>query len=132
MIIGLAATLPATMDAGLTAHGVPADVAQEVAALPPVSILFAAFLGYNPIQHLLGSDVLSTLPAHDQAVLTGHSFFPTLISGPFEDGLHAAFLFAIVACLIAAAASLMRGGRVVEDEPAPVEPSPRSAQPTPV
>ena len=132
MIIGLAATLPATMNAGLTAHGVPADVAQQVAALPPVSILFAAFLGYNPIQHLLGSDVLSTLPAHDQAVLTGHSFFPTLISGPFKDGLHAAFLFAIVACLIAAAASLMRGGRVVEDEPVRVEPSPRSAQPTPV
>jgi EmrB/QacA subfamily drug resistance transporter len=132
MIIGLAATLPATMNAGLTAHGVPADVAREVAALPPVSILFAAFLGYNPIQHLLGSDVLSTLPAHDQAVLTGHSFFPTLISGPFEDGLHAAFLFAIVACLIAAAASLMRGGRGVEDEPAPVEPAPRAAQPTPV
>ena len=65
-------------------------------------------------------------------MLTGHSFFPTLISGPFKDGLHAAFLFAIVACLIAAAASLMRGGRVVEDEPVAVEPSPRSAQPTPV
>jgi hypothetical protein len=97
-----------------------------------LAVLLATLDGSITIQHLLGSDVLSTLPAHDQAVLTGHSFFPTLISGPFEDGLHAAFLFAIVACLIAAAASLMRGGRVVEDEPAPVEPAPRSAQPTPV
>jgi hypothetical protein len=106
-------------------------VAHEVANLPPVSILFAAFLGYNPIQHLLGPH-LAALPAHDQAVLTGHTFFPTLISGPFRDGLHAAFLFAIVACLVAAAASLLRGGHVVEDEPLPVEPSPRSAQPTAV
>jgi hypothetical protein len=113
------------MTAGLTAHHVPADVAHEVAGLPPVSILFAAFLGYNPIQHLLGADVLAKLPAHDQSVLTGSSFFPNLISGPFKDGLHAAFLFAIIACLVAAAASLLRGGRVVEDEPLPVQPEPR-------
>jgi hypothetical protein len=87
-----------------------------VATLPPVSILFAAFLGYNPIEHLLGPHVLAGLSAHDQAALTGSSFFPTLISGPFRDGLHAAFLFAIVACLIAAAASLLRGGRMIHDD----------------
>ena len=110
MIIGLSATLPHTLSAGLEAHGVPAGTAHEVGTLPPVSILFAAFLGYNPIQHLVGGDVLARVSAHDQAVLTGHSFFPTLISAPFRDGLHAAFAFAIVACLVAAAASLMRGG----------------------
>jgi hypothetical protein len=92
-----------------------------VATLPPVSILFAAFLGYNPIQHLLGPHVLAGLSAHDQAVLTGGSFFPNLISEPFRDGLHAAFIFAIVACLIAAAASLLRGGRMIHDDlPQPV------------
>ncbi len=110
MIIGLSATLPHTLSAGLQAHGVPAGTAHAVGELPPVSILFAAFLGYNPIQHLVGGHVLSGVSAHDQTVLTGHSFFPTLISGPFRDGLHAAFVFAIVACLVAAAASLMRGG----------------------
>jgi hypothetical protein len=113
MVIGLATTLPATMSAGLEAHGVAPGTAEQVAGLPPVSILFAAFLGYNPVQHLLGPGVLAGLPAHDQAVLTGQSFFPALISGPFRDGLHTAFAFAIVACLIAAAASLMRGGRQV-------------------
>ncbi len=110
MIIGLAATLPSTLASGLEAHGVAAATAQQVAGRPPISILFAAFLGYNPIEHLLGPDALAALPAHDQAVLTGHSFFPQLISGPFRDGLHTAFAFAIVACLVAAAASLMRGG----------------------
>jgi hypothetical protein len=116
MIIGLSSTLPETMSAGLRAHGVSAAAAHTASLLPPVSILFAAFLGYNPIQHLLGSRVLAGLPAHAQATLTGHSFFPKLISAPFHNGLHAAFLFAIIACLIAAGASLMRGGRPI-DEP---------------
>jgi MFS family permease len=116
IIIGLAATLPQTMSSGLEAHGVSAAAAHRASMLPPVSILFAAFLGYNPIQHLLGSHVLAGLPAHSQAILTGRSFFPTLISAPFRNGLHAAFLFAIAACLIAAAASLMRGGHPAHDE----------------
>ena len=68
MILGLAASLPHTMAAGLEAHGVPAAAAQHAAHLPPVSILFAAFLGYNPIQHLLGGSVLADLPAHTQAM----------------------------------------------------------------
>jgi MFS family permease len=118
MIIGLASSLPAAMSSGLQAHGVPAATAQHVAQLPPVSILFAAFLGYNPIQQLLGYDALHGLPAHDQSVLTGQSFFPHLISGPFQNGLHAAFAFAIAACLIAAAASLLRGERPARREPA--------------
>ena len=64
------------MSAGLQAHGVPAAAAHQVATLPPVSILFAAFLGYNPIQHLLGPHVLAGLSAHDQAALTGQLVLP--------------------------------------------------------
>jgi MFS family permease len=111
MILGLSGSLPGAMASGLEAHGVSAAVAHHVAGIPPVSILFAAFLGYNPIQHLIGPHVLAGLSAHNRAVLTGHSFFPHLISGPFRAGLHEAFGFAVIACLIAAAASLMRGGR---------------------
>lgn len=116
MILGLSATLPHALSAGLRANGVPAATAHGVSQLPPVSILFAAFLGYNPIRHMIGPHALHALPAHSQAVLTGHRFFPALISSPFRDGLHAAFGFALVACLIAAAASALRGGRA----PAPV------------
>jgi hypothetical protein len=82
-----------------------------VGALPPVSILFAAFLGYNPIQSLLGPDTLHALSPANQAAVTGSDFFPQLISDPFRHGLHTAFAFAIVACLVAATASLLRGGR---------------------
>ena len=121
MILGLAATLPDTVHSGLVSHGVPPATAAHVSHLPPVSILFAAFLGYNPIGHLLGPGALHALSAHQQAALTGRSFFPHLISTPFRNGLHAAFAFAITACLIAAAASLMRGGRTAAQiEQAPV------------
>ncbi len=110
MILGLAADLPRTLASGLEAHGVSAAMAGGAAHTPPVSVLFAAFLGYNPIEHLLGPHVLASVSAANRATLTGRSFFPHLISGPFRSGLHEAFLFAIIACLIAAAASLMRGG----------------------
>ena len=111
MIVGLAADLPQTLSAGLHAHGVDWAAAHRIGHTPPVEVLFAAFLGYNPIEHLVGPHVLHHLSVHSQAVLTGRSFFPQLISGPFRSGLHAAFAFAIVACLVAAAASLMRGGK---------------------
>ena len=115
MILGLAASLPTTIHDGLVTHGVAAATAGHVAQLPPVSILFAAFLGYNPIGHLLGPAALRALTAHQRALLTGPAFFPHLISAPFRDGLQAAFAFAIIACLIAAGASLMRGGRTAAD-----------------
>ncbi|HEY3681522.1 MAG TPA: MFS transporter [Streptosporangiaceae bacterium] len=116
MIAGLAAVLPHTMLSGLTAHGVPTDVAQSVANLPPVSILFAAFLGYNPVQHLVGQHVLHNLPHGQAAILTGREFFPNLISGPFDSGLHIAFAFAIGACLVAAVASWSRGSKYVAED----------------
>ena len=72
--------------------------------------LFAAFLGYNPMKQLLGSQ-LASLPPHTAIYLTGRSFFPGLISSPFSKGLKAAFDFAIVACLLGAFASLLRGGK---------------------
>src|SRR6185312_14509235 len=104
MVTGLARTLPATLSAGLTAHGVSAVDAAHVANLPPVSVLFASLLGYNPVQTLLGPAALSQLPPADAGYLTGRGFFPALISGPFADGLAVAFGFAIVACLVAAVA----------------------------
>ncbi|HEX3707979.1 MAG TPA: MFS transporter [Mycobacteriales bacterium] len=111
MIIGLSSSLPATLDHGLVQQGVPAAVASHVSHLPPVSTLFAAFLGYNPIQHLVGPQVLGGLTAHQQAVLTSRDFFPAMISGPFKTGLHAALDLAIVVSLLAAAASWVRGGK---------------------
>jgi MFS family permease len=116
MIIGLANVLPHTMYNGLVANGVPPDTAHAIAGLPPVGSLFAAFLGYNPMEKLLGPHLLGTMPAANAAHLTGKSFFPQLISGPFIHGLRIAFTASLVMCLIAAAASWLRGGKYVHVE----------------
>jgi hypothetical protein len=115
MVAGLSARLPVALSHGLTAEGLSPSAAARVADLPPVAVLFAAFLGYNPLQTLLGPAIKTLSPAH-QAVLTGHSFFSSLISGPFHHGLAIVFSFALVICLIAAAASWLRGAVV---RPAP-------------
>jgi MFS family permease len=116
MILGLSTTLSTTLVHGLTSHGVSHAVASGVGARPPVSILFAAFLGYNPIQSLIGEKELGRLTPTDQHALTGHSFFSNLISSPFHTGLMEAFIFAAVICLVAAVASWSRGGRYVHTE----------------
>jgi MFS family permease len=109
MISGLASSLPRTLSTGLQAQGVPAGTAHQVAGLPPVSTLFATFLGNNPISHLLApSGVLHTLPAHYVQTLTGNRFFPELVAGPFHHGLVTAFSAAAAMSLIGALASMLR------------------------
>jgi MFS family permease len=124
MIVGLAASLPHAVQSGLVAHGVAAGDATRVSQLPPVATLFASFLGYNPIATLLGPHAVAAIPHGQSQVVTGRSFFPHLISSPFHTALVYAFVFAIVACVIAAVASLLRGGKyhyAEESASAPVE-----------
>ncbi|AKJ15214.1 MFS transporter [Streptomyces incarnatus] len=116
MVSGLASTLPRTLGGGLQAHGVPAPTAHEVASLPPVSTLFATFLGDNPIGHLLGAGALDHLTAAQRATLTGHAFFPELVSRPFHHGLTIVFGVAAGMALVAALASALRGGHTRADD----------------
>jgi len=120
MVAGLASKLPATMFSGLTTQGVPAAAATSISHLPPIGVLFAAFLGYNPMQSLLGPLVSHLTPAH-AAYVTGRDFFPNLITAPFHDGLGVAFGFAIAASVIAVIASALTGKPVIapEEEPRP-------------
>ncbi len=116
MITSLSSTVPAAMYRGLTANGIANGLANSLSHLPAVGYLFAAFLGYNPLQTLLGPTVLAALPAGDAAKVTGTAFFPSLIGTPFHDGVVAVSIFSIVAFLVAALASWLRGGRYVHDE----------------
>ena len=123
MVAGLAGSLPATLSDGLTAQGVPAATAGQIAQLPPVGTLFAAFLGYNPIAELLGPAVLNALPPTNAANLTGLQFFPRLIAGPFHNGLVIVFWLAIAMTVLGALVSLLRA----KPEPAPrQQPGPAS------
>jgi MFS family permease len=118
MIAGLAATLPKTFSAGLRSHGVPAHVAAHIASLPPVSTLFASFLGYNPIGSLLKPfGVIGHLSKANAGILTSKEYFPNLISGPFHHGLVIVFGVAIAMSVLGAIISLMRGGQFYYEEP---------------
>jgi len=122
LVVGLSSGLPSAIHDGLIAHGVPAAEASRVAGLPPVSSLFASFLGYNPMETLLGPHALASLPDGQAAVMTGRSFFPNLMAGPFHHALGIAFGFAFAACMVAALASGLRGGHAPaagRDEPVP-------------
>jgi MFS family permease len=117
MIAGLASSLPRTLTGGLTAQGVPASVATQVSHLPPVSTMFAALLGYNPVRNLLEpSGVLSRLPPHNVAVLTGRQFFPHVISAPFHHGLVIVFTAAAIMSVTGALVSLLRGKQFYYDD----------------
>jgi MFS family permease len=126
MIIGLSKQLPGALYHGLVTHDVPNHVASQAAYLPPATSLFATFLGYNPVAHLLGPTVLDRLPHAQASVLTGTQFFPHLITAPFSSALNAAFTFALIVSVISAAASAVTGNRrranTRHEAPAPSEP----------
>ncbi len=129
--LGLASTLPSHLFAGLTAAGVAPAAAHRVASEPPIGSLFSAFLGFNPVQQLLGPAGLAHLSASQAAYVTGRSFFPSLIEAPFATGLHLAFDFAAGASVVAMVVSLMRGKRYVHSMSAEAS-TVASAQPSPL
>jgi hypothetical protein len=108
MVAGLSSKLPSSLSSGLIAQGIPAAAAHTISHLPPIGVLFAAFLGYNPMKQLLGP-LLTHLPSARAAYVAGRQFFPQLITAPFKDGLGVAFAFAIAANVGAAIASLLTG-----------------------
>ncbi|MFV8299030.1 MFS transporter [Mycolicibacterium fortuitum] len=111
MIVGLANTLPSALTSGLTQQGVSASVAHDVANLPPVGSLFAAFLGYNPMAELLAPYDALHQPGVNADVITGQTFFPQLITEPFHSGLTVVFTAAAVMMVIGAVASMFSAGR---------------------
>jgi len=103
------------MYAGLTANGVSAAQAHQIANLPVVGSLFASFLGYNPLQSLLGSQSATHVTNAQWATLTGKHFFPNLISQPFHHGLVIVFTMALAMALLGSVFSALRGSRYLHD-----------------
>ena len=116
MVVGLNNTVPPALFNGLTQNGVSSQVAEHLSKLPAVGYLFAALLGYNPLGALLGPDVLNSLPAAAVEKITSRTFFPEIISQPFQSAFAIVMVFSIVICLIAAAASWMRGEKYIHDD----------------
>lgn len=109
LVIGFGSVLPATLYKGLVSQSVPANAAHAISELPPTSALFAALLGYNPMQTMLPQNVSSSIPKANLSVITGTGFFPDLIAQPFDDGMHSVLMVAAVMAGVAAIASALRG-----------------------
>jgi len=116
LIIGLSQSLPPALNTSLTNAGVPAPVSQQISEMPPTAALFAAFLGYDPMQSLLGTQVMSSLPDATQKVLSSTSFFPQTIAPAVMSSLHIAFYISAVLSAIAVIASALRGKRYVHED----------------
>jgi MFS family permease len=116
LVVGLNSRVPSAMYRGLVAHGVPAANAAQLAHVPPLGYMFAAFLGYNPLKSLLGPAVLAHLPPAQAAALTSRSFFPQLIGPSFKSALLLILVFALVMSVIAAVASALRGEKFVHED----------------
>jgi MFS family permease len=114
MAVGLASRLPSALLDGLTGAGVSTQAATAASHASPVGMLFAAFLGDNPVKAL----VPDPGPAADTTKIYGQQFFPRLISEPFMHGLLIAFGASIIMLLLAAWASMLRGERYVHDDEA--------------
>jgi MFS family permease len=118
LVAGLSNSLPGALHNGLAAQGVPDQAIAAVAAVPPVGLMFAAFLGSNPIASLLDAAGVH-LPAATVHTLTGKTFLPQLLTGPFHSGLAVVFTLATVLALVGAVVSLFRGGIYIHDEAVP-------------
>jgi MFS family permease len=116
MIVGLSSGLHRELASGLISQGVPVSSATAASNLPPVSTMFAALLGYNPLQHLLGPHVLAQLSPAARARVLSRGFFPSIIAGSFKKGIEWACAFSAVCCLLAAFASSLRGGKFIYQE----------------
>lgn len=118
LILGLAHSLPPILYKGLASAGLPAAAAQQIAHMPPTSALFAAFLGYNPMEQLIDAKTLAALPQATKSFLLGNQFFPLTIAPAVMSSLRLAFYISAGLSAVSAVASFLRGGRFVYGESA--------------
>jgi len=117
VITSLTRTFPPELTSSLTAAGAPELIA-PLSALPPTAALFAAFLGYNPVQTILAAlppAVVASLSQATITTLTGITWFPTTLARAFMPSLGVSFYFGAVISLAAALLSWMRGRKYVHE-----------------
>ena len=124
IIVSLSASLPGALSAAVTSAGATSQLAHIFSSTPASGALFASFLGYNPvvtILHTLPQSLVSTIPSTTMTYLTGSTFFPNAISGPFMTALREAFIIGAIMCVVAAICSALRGEKYVLEQKNPTE-----------
>jgi MFS family permease len=114
VVAALGTTLPTAMSTALTNAGAP-QLSPYLASIPPTIALFAAFLGYNPMQEMISRLPISPATHLNQQALstiTSATWFPNAIAPSFMGALHIALYLNAGLAIIAALASLMRGKKL--------------------
>lgn len=116
VILTLSSTLPAAFATAAAAAGAPQLSASVFEKIAPTSALFAAFLGYNPMQAYLSSlpaSLTSTLSQTAVATITSMSWFPEAFAPAFMDAIRIAIYLNAALAFAAACASVVRGKRYI-------------------
>jgi EmrB/QacA subfamily drug resistance transporter len=117
IVVSLTRTFPPALAASLTSAGA-AQLIPAMSAIPPTGALFAAFLGYNPVQMILaGLPVAATagIAPSTIAILTGVNWFPETLAGAFMPSLTLTFLIGAALSVAAAILCAMRGESYVHE-----------------
>ena len=109
VIASLSQSLGPALLAGTGQAGLPPDLAERIAALPPGAAVFAAMLGYDPISHLIPASLLASLPPGVAARVTDPHFFASLLAQPFVTGIRVALVACVAMSVLAGVASALRG-----------------------
>jgi MFS family permease len=118
IIVFLSKDLPSAFSSALIQAGVPSQSLHYFTSLSPTESLFAAFLGYNPMQSVLNGlpqSVTATLNDGTIKTVTGLHWFPQAISGAFISSVQIAFYISALLCCLAAAASALRGKKYLHE-----------------
>jgi len=119
VLISITSGLPKAMTSALVTAGA-SPLIPFLSNIPATSALFSAFLGYNPMQTILGffpsSYVNSIISPSSLNILEGKTWFPTALAGTFMTALHTAFYVAAILFIVAAILSALRGKRYIYEE----------------
>ena len=89
---------------------VPQSVALYLSKLSPSGLLFATFLGMDPLQAIKNS---GSLPPSSIQALSPHTFLPSVIGPPFINGLRYSLFISLILIVIGTIFSALRGKKYV-------------------
>jgi MFS family permease len=117
VVVNLTRDFPPVLATALTTAGA-GGLVTAMTAIPPTGMLFAAFLGINPVQSVLtglAPAVVATVPVQTITTLTGTTWFPTTLAQVFMSSLRFSFYVGAALAAVAALLSALRGPRYVHE-----------------
>jgi len=118
VITALEMSLPETLASAMASAGAP-QLEGSLATISPTGALFAAFLGYNPMQTILSQlppSLLEALNGSTIETLTSLTWFPRAIASSLMSALKVSFYAGAALSVVGAIASALRGKTSVMGE----------------